>query len=77
MAEQKKSPELLQQEQMVKEGKEAPQTKLRDDVAAVYEVGEGHVRVFLDTLTGKTVDLNKITLKEAADLAERGILKKK
>jgi hypothetical protein len=75
MAEIKKSAELIAQEELLKD---KDPLKLKDEVSNVYTVADGHVRVFLDTGTGKTVDLNKVGLKEAEDLAKRlGVFVKK
>ena len=76
-AETKKSPALVAKEAMVAEGKTAPAIVLRDEVAKVYEPARGAVRVFLDTISGKTVDLNKVTLKDAEGLVKLGVLQPK
>jgi hypothetical protein len=66
-----KSPELKAQEELLKD---TSALKLPDDVAKVYTVKPGIVRVFIDTAGGGLVDLNSISLVKAEKLAERGIL---
>jgi hypothetical protein len=75
--EAKKSADLVAKEAMVDEGKKAPAIELKEDVAKIYEPAEGAVRVFLDTTSGRTIDLNKVTLKDAEGLVKLGVLVKK
>jgi hypothetical protein len=75
--EAKKSADLVAKEAMVDEGKKAPAIVLKDDVAKLYEPADGAVRVFLDTKSGRTFDLNKVTMKDAEGLVAIGVLAKK
>jgi hypothetical protein len=66
-----KTPELLEQEELLKD---TGALKLPEDVGKVYTVKPGLVRIFVDTVGGGTVDLNKISLAKAEKLAARGLL---
>lgn len=69
-----KSPEVVEQEEMLKD---TGALQLPADVDKVYSVKPGLVRVFVDTVGGGNVDLNKISLAKAEKLAARGLLIKK
>lgn len=67
--------DLKAQESEVKSATEP--LKLPDEVAKVYDVAPGIVRIFMDTVGGGLVDLNKVSLAKAEKLASRKILIKK
>lgn len=70
-----KTEDLKTQEETLRSATEP--LKLPEDVAKIYSVGRGVVRVFVDTVGGGLVDLNKVSLAKAEKLAARGILIKK
>lgn len=51
--------------------------KLRDEVARQYDVVPGKARMFFSGKLGRIVDLSKVTLAEAKELADAGYLIKK
>lgn len=70
-----KSDELKAQEEALKD---TGALKLPEDVAKVYSVQPGIVRMFIDAGGGgQLIDLNKINMAKADKLATRGILIKK